>query len=55
MNYKLAYNNNKPHILRPLPHEIWPPQATKEELQELAKQRNKDIGIRGCAGSHKRI
>lgn len=49
MSYKLACNN-KPLILKPLPHEFWPPRAKKEELQELAKQRNKDIGIKGCVG-----
>lgn len=50
MEYKLAYYNNKPHILKPLPHEIWPPKATKKELRELATQRNIDISIRGCSG-----
>ncbi|MFA7170658.1 MAG: DegT/DnrJ/EryC1/StrS family aminotransferase [Candidatus Paceibacterota bacterium] len=50
MTYNLAYHNEKPHISKPVPHEIWPPKATEEELQELARQRNTDISIRGCAG-----
>jgi dTDP-4-amino-4,6-dideoxygalactose transaminase len=34
----------------PHPHEIWPPKATKQELREIAQQRNKDISIKGITG-----
>lgn len=55
MEYNLAYYNNNPHILNPLPHEIWPPKATEEELHELSRQRNTDISIRGCTGPIKEL
>jgi dTDP-4-amino-4,6-dideoxygalactose transaminase len=55
MKYKLAYHTNNPSILKPLPHEVWPPNADEEELRELACQRNKDIGIKGCTGPIKEL
>lgn len=45
----------KPLISKKLPHELWPPKATKEELKELAFQRNTDIGIKGCVGPIKEL
>jgi len=32
------------------PHEIWPPAASQEELNDLIVQRNLDIGIKGKTG-----
>src|SRR3990167_4104421 len=32
------------------PHHLWPPKPLQEELDEIAMQRIKDIGIRGCVG-----
>jgi dTDP-4-amino-4,6-dideoxygalactose transaminase len=47
---KLAIFGGQKAITIPHPHEIWPPKATKKELQEIALQRNKDIGIKGKTG-----
>lgn len=47
---KLAINGGKKIVTVSRPHEIWPPKGKPSELAELAKQRNKDIGIRGKTG-----
>ncbi|MBQ0733518.1 DegT/DnrJ/EryC1/StrS family aminotransferase [Aquimarina celericrescens] len=43
-------NSSNRTITKMLPHEIWPPDALDIELQELSKQRNEDIGIKGKTG-----
>lgn len=48
--YKLAIKGGTKQISTPLPHEIWPPKAQQDELDELAAQRNIDIGIKGRTG-----
>ncbi|WP_031508070.1 DegT/DnrJ/EryC1/StrS family aminotransferase [Streptomyces megasporus] len=46
----LALLGGEPAISRPLPHEVWPPPASEEELAALAAQRNLDISIKGSSG-----
>lgn len=47
---ELALNGGEPTITTPLPHDVWPPPASRPELADLAAQRNLDIGIRGRTG-----
>jgi dTDP-4-amino-4,6-dideoxygalactose transaminase len=37
-------------VRTPQPHEVWPPHGSEKELEELARQRNFDIDIRGRSG-----
>jgi dTDP-4-amino-4,6-dideoxygalactose transaminase len=46
----LALLGGDPTVTRSLPHEIWPPQASAAELEDLARQRQTDIRISGNAG-----
>ena len=47
-DYKSFYK--EPTIIKPLPHEVWPPNANQPELHELSFQRNNDIRIAGKTG-----
>lgn len=46
----LAINGGKKAVTIPSPHEIWPPKAGLRELFDIARQRNRDIGIKGKTG-----
>ena len=50
MSQTLALLGGPKAITKPLPHEVWPPAATQEELAELANQRMVDISIKGRTG-----
>jgi dTDP-4-amino-4,6-dideoxygalactose transaminase len=47
---KLALFGGTPCVSISLPHEIWPPLALNDEIEELSYQRNNDISIRGRTG-----
>jgi dTDP-4-amino-4,6-dideoxygalactose transaminase len=51
MDKKLAINGGVPVIKKGEIHGEWPPKASREELEEIANQRNLDIGIKGRTGS----
>jgi dTDP-4-amino-4,6-dideoxygalactose transaminase len=50
MSATLALLGGAPAITIPRPHEIWPPAAQPDELEELSRQRNIDISIKGRSG-----
>jgi dTDP-4-amino-4,6-dideoxygalactose transaminase len=52
---QLALNGGEPAVSFEQPHEIWPPPATREELEELCKQRQTDISIKGRTGVIKEL
>jgi len=47
---KLAISGGEKAVTIPHPHEVWPPKAGLRELIDIAKQRNRDIGIKGKTG-----
>ncbi len=47
---ELALFGGNPIINAPHPHENWPPDATADELHDIAKQRNIDISLKGRSG-----
>ncbi len=47
---KLAISGGEKSVTIPRPHEIWPPKGNDQELNEIARQRNIDIGIKGKSG-----
>lgn len=49
-NNKLAINGGKKIVTIKQPHFVWPPKSVKAERDALAKQRDKDISIKGSAG-----
>lgn len=53
MSFDKPYQDEPTITARELPHEVWPPQAGEEELNEIKMQRNKDIRIAGRSGSIK--
>lgn len=50
LNFEEPIGGDPAVNMRPLPHEVWPPEAAQAELDELASQRNRDIHIAGRAG-----
>lgn len=55
MTTNLALSGGSKAIKTPFPHEVWPPNALDDEIQEIAQQRNKDIGIKGRVGPIKEL
>ena len=47
---KLAINGGAKSIVVSQPHEVWPPQASQAELNEIIDQRKFDISIKGKTG-----
>lgn len=52
---QLALYGGIPSVSVCQPHEIWPPQATQNELLELCEQRQADISIKGRTGIIKEL
>lgn len=49
-NNQLALFGGTPGCSTPLPHDVWPPRPSPEELTDLVNQRQQDISIKGCSG-----
>lgn len=49
-NKKLVISGGKKAVSIPHPHFVWPPNSTQAEKNELARQRDEDISIKGRAG-----
>ncbi len=47
---KLAIHGGSRGCKTPLPHEVWPPEPSLDELSELVEQRKHDISIKGRSG-----
>jgi dTDP-4-amino-4,6-dideoxygalactose transaminase len=55
MTPRLALHGGPAVVSAPLPHEVWPPPPTSDELAEILWQRNHDISIKGRTGPIKAL